>query len=128
MSYEDMLEMFGPGHVPEKASVEAVTSLPIVTMTDTELARLQRPDVQEGKDCLVCMVSPRQVSCCTKYSTGSWLTYPVCSLIQEDFVKGDEMKMLPCTHRFHTNCIDKWLTQCANTCPVCKFRFEGGEG
>lgn len=62
MSYEDMLEMFGPGHVPEKASVEAVTSLPIITMTDTELARLQRPDVQEGKDCLVCMVSPLEVS------------------------------------------------------------------
>lgn len=56
MSYEDMLRVFGPGHVPEKASVETVTSLPVTLMTDAELERLQRPDVQEGRDCLVCMV------------------------------------------------------------------------
>jgi len=31
---------------------------------------------------------------------------------------------LPCKHRYHAECISKWLTQCKNACPTCKAPIE----
>lgn len=33
---------------------------------------------------------------------------------------GVEVKEMPCKHRFHADCIDKWLGM-RGTCPVCRF-------
>ncbi|KAK6922017.1 Zinc finger, RING-type [Dillenia turbinata] len=46
-----------------------------------------------------------------------------CSICLEDFVVGEEAKELPCKHRFHCECIDKWLGIHGN-CPVCRYKFE----
>jgi len=36
-----------------------------------------------------------------------------------DYEAGDEVRMLPCMHKFHVTCVDPWL-QGNRTCPVCK--------
>jgi hypothetical protein len=43
-----------------------------------------------------------------------------CLVCLEEFAVHDSVKMMPCLHRFHGECIDKWLSEGANACPVCK--------
>jgi hypothetical protein len=42
-----------------------------------------------------------------------------CAVCLEEYAEHDTLRILPCMHRFHVNCIDHWLEQRA-TCPVCK--------
>jgi hypothetical protein len=42
-----------------------------------------------------------------------------CAVCQESAVTGEKLRTLPCLHRFHVDCIDKWLAM-ATTCPLCK--------
>jgi hypothetical protein len=45
-----------------------------------------------------------------------------CGICLEEFQKGECLKTMPCLHRYHRECIDKWLKQCAK-CPVCKHEI-----
>ena len=42
-----------------------------------------------------------------------------CSICLTNYQENDLLKLLPCTHRFHSNCIDPWLSL-NNSCPVCR--------
>ncbi|KAK4695200.1 hypothetical protein P7C71_g2502, partial [Lecanoromycetidae sp. Uapishka_2] len=44
----------------------------------------------------------------------------VCSVCTEDFVKGQDVRVLPCKHKFHPECIDPWLLNVSGTCPLCR--------
>mmetsp|Transcript_88392 Transcript_88392/g.249059 ORF Transcript_88392/g.249059 Transcript_88392/m.249059 type:complete len:374 (+) Transcript_88392:84-1205(+) len=46
-----------------------------------------------------------------------------CTICMEDFQAGDQQRTLPCFHRFHVNCIDRWLTR-QGECPMCKHRID----
>lgn len=45
-----------------------------------------------------------------------------CSVCLEQFKDGEELRMLPCMHRYHCGCIDRWLAQ-SPACPVCKHEI-----
>eukprot|EP00930_Biecheleria_cincta_P071204 TRINITY_DN58724_c0_g1_i1.p1 TRINITY_DN58724_c0_g1~~TRINITY_DN58724_c0_g1_i1.p1 ORF type:complete len:235 (+),score=41.39 TRINITY_DN58724_c0_g1_i1:67-771(+) len=45
-----------------------------------------------------------------------------CTVCLDNFTHGDELRMLPCTHRYHRKCIDKWLAR-SPACPVCKHNI-----
>jgi len=58
-----------------------------------------------------------------------------CSICLEDYEPGEQIRVLPCQHTFHSSCIFPWLTERSPTCPLCKAMFEavqyeeeGGEG
>lgn len=44
-----------------------------------------------------------------------------CSICTEDFNKGDEVRVLPCNHKFHPECVDPWLLNVSGTCPLCRI-------
>ena len=49
-----------------------------------------------------------------------------CAVCLASFVEGEEIKRLPCSHQFHSTCIDEWLlrsfsrTSMPPPCPLCK--------
>ncbi|KAI9673457.1 MAG: hypothetical protein M1817_002919 [Caeruleum heppii] len=43
-----------------------------------------------------------------------------CSICTEDFVKGEDVRVLPCDHKYHPACIDPWLLNVSGTCPLCR--------
>ena len=41
-----------------------------------------------------------------------------CSVCTDDFIKGQDIRILPCNHKFHPECIDPWLLNVSGTCPL----------
>ncbi|KAG0132032.1 hypothetical protein HOY82DRAFT_484255, partial [Tuber indicum] len=44
-----------------------------------------------------------------------------CPVCQEDFEQGQDLRVLPCRHSFHPDCIDPWLLNVAGSCPLCRI-------
>ncbi|EME29853.1 protein binding / ubiquitin-protein ligase/ zinc ion binding isoform 2 [Galdieria sulphuraria] len=43
-----------------------------------------------------------------------------CPICLEEFLQGDLIRVLPCKHEFHGDCIFSWLVE-RGKCPVCKY-------
>lgn len=41
-----------------------------------------------------------------------------CSICTDDFTIGEDVRVLPCNHKFHPQCIDPWLVNVSGTCPL----------
>jgi len=50
-----------------------------------------------------------------------------CGIWQEEFEKGQAIKVLPCNHAFQADAITKWLTTEKAECPICRFKLESKE-
>ncbi|KAK2636200.1 hypothetical protein Ddye_030992 [Dipteronia dyeriana] len=45
-----------------------------------------------------------------------------CAICLEEYEDGEMAKEMPCKHRFHDKCIDKWLG-IHGSCPVCRYKM-----
>ena len=46
-----------------------------------------------------------------------------CAVCYCNFERGEELRVLGCSHRFHVDCIDGWLRG-RPTCPMCKVSIK----
>ncbi|CAG8074445.1 unnamed protein product [Penicillium nalgiovense] len=44
-----------------------------------------------------------------------------CPICTDDFTRGQDLRVLPCNHQFHMECIDLWLMNLSGTCPLCRI-------
>ncbi|PNS13768.1 hypothetical protein CAC42_3261 [Sphaceloma murrayae] len=51
---------------------------------------------------------------------------PGCSICTEDFEDGQDLRVLPCDHKFHPACVDPWLLNVSGTCPLCRIDLRRG--
>ncbi|CAD5315637.1 unnamed protein product [Arabidopsis thaliana] len=49
-----------------------------------------------------------------------------CSVCLDDFEIGTEAKLMPCTHKFHSDCLLPWL-ELHSSCPVCRYQLPADE-
>ena len=52
----------------------------------------------------------------------------LCAICVEDFTDGDGLRVLPCEHYFHRQCIDEWLINHSAVCPLCKYEVPRSSG
>ena len=45
-----------------------------------------------------------------------------CAICVDEFTEEDQVRVLPCNHIFHPQCIDEWLGHHSSLCPLCKKR------
>lgn len=45
---------------------------------------------------------------------------PDCPICQENLVLDEELTTLPCSHVYHSECVDTWLAT-SGTCPSCRY-------
>lgn len=45
-----------------------------------------------------------------------------CAVCLANYESGALLRLLPCGHRFHCECVDRWLVKQSRTCPLCSKR------
>ncbi|KAJ7993655.1 hypothetical protein DPEC_G00256900 [Dallia pectoralis] len=63
----------------------------------------------------------RESSCGATDTLGSSSTSD-CAICLEKYIDGEELRVIPCSHRFHKKCVDPWLLQ-HHTCPHCRHNI-----
>mmetsp|Transcript_7922 Transcript_7922/g.15586 ORF Transcript_7922/g.15586 Transcript_7922/m.15586 type:complete len:482 (-) Transcript_7922:230-1675(-) len=63
--------------------------------------------------------SPELVEQLIQSATPQQVINPTCTVCFDDFKSGEQVKALPCGHGFHGPCIDPWLLNHSDRCPVC---------
>ncbi|KAH9607406.1 hypothetical protein KSS87_000289 [Heliosperma pusillum] len=47
-----------------------------------------------------------------------------CVCLSRLVKEGEDIKVLPCLHHFHSTCVERWFDAPRKTCPMCRFLVE----
>ncbi|PIA18533.1 hypothetical protein COEREDRAFT_38905 [Coemansia reversa NRRL 1564] len=60
---------------------------------------------------------------------GALVESEACTICLGDIVQGERLvRLVPCNHQFHSDCVNRWLTQKSTLCPLCKADMLEGLG
>lgn len=104
-----------PSHAFRGADLQALTRLPTFQYLDKQ--------VNATAGSLVAREGTPRVAAPAPVSPTASDDQHSCTICLERYSGGDTLRMLPCLHRFHRDCVDTWLEQQA-TCPICKSHIE----
>ena len=129
MTYEELLDRFGPGDPGTPvAPAEAVRAIPTRRVTRSDLFR-GKEENRENDGFLADdhETRSRDSALCEPLCVSGAARAPEtraserCCVCLEAWAVGAETKSLGgCRHTFHAACIDRWLTEERNACPVCR--------
>ena len=124
MTYEELLDRFGPGDPGTPvAPAEAVRAIPTRRVTRSDLFRGKEENRRDGFLADDHETSSDSALCEPLCVSGAAPTRASerCCVCLEAWAVGAETKSLGgCRHTFHAACIDRWLTEERNACPVCR--------
>lgn len=66
-------------------------------------------------------VSQREINSLPRRTVDESSPQEECAICLVEYHSGDEIRRLPCSHEYHVQCIDRWLSGAAN-CPTCRTR------
>ena len=104
-----------PPTVTPPTTTEATKSEPLAATTEAA----QEPTMTEQSEGIAAAVTPAMVAGASTGETSNEDTLG-CTICTEDFEKGQDIRVLPCDHKFHPECVDPWLLNVSGTCPLCR--------
>ncbi|KAF2633552.1 hypothetical protein BU25DRAFT_324447, partial [Macroventuria anomochaeta] len=106
--------------VPPATATVAATE---VTRNDTSAATAETtrdtPAMIEHPEGIAAAIAPAAVAGASTNKASHEDTLG-CTICTEDFEKGQDIRVLPCDHKFHPECVDPWLLNVSGTCPLCR--------
>ncbi|XP_057616758.1 E3 ubiquitin-protein ligase RLIM-like [Chionomys nivalis] len=64
-------------------------------------------------------LTKKQINNLAMRSFGENDSLKTCSICITEYMEGDKLRELPCSHEYHVHCIDRWLSE-NSTCPICR--------
>ena len=112
----------GAATVAGPSDAAAVTAVTAVTAEDNDFSATPGSDATAAAGALDATVTGTLCEPCGSVHVGPCRKLPwdpdrVCSICLEKFLPGQLVRSLPCSHVFHQECIDSWLTQSSRACP-----------
>lgn len=98
---------------------DATADAPDTTAT-TETTQARAVSLAEEHQEGIAAAQPATAAAATGKDSSSHDDTLGCSICTEDFEKGQDLRVLPCDHKFHPECVDPWLLNVSGTCPLCR--------
>ncbi|KIW98338.1 uncharacterized protein Z519_01922 [Cladophialophora bantiana CBS 173.52] len=118
-----------------RAILDTIPIVRFAEKTNIELESVEQGNVkidrQNQED-----IAGQMVNCSSDDSTSAAMTesnsaraldgeqYLKCSICTEDFSIGEQVRVLPCFHKYHPACVDPWLLNLSSTCPLCRIDLD----
>jgi hypothetical protein len=103
---------------PAKTTTATVTATKAQTQEILETPQQTTP-VTEQPEGIAAAIAPTAVASGSTDGTSNHDALG-CTICTEDFEKGQDIRVLPCDHKFHPECVDPWLLNVSGTCPLCR--------
>jgi len=80
----------------------------------------QSREAEKGKECMSPIMKKKLRKPVLDKDT--WCSQPSCPICSEEFVVGNCVLQLPCSHIYHEDCAVPWLDM-KKTCPICRYQL-----